>query len=510
MVQNEDITARLAKHPFREKHFTAARMEAVEQEIREGTLAEKAGRKRHSRQFRWLGAAACAAALFGAIVLYRAFETPRTTAPISSVNMQHFVADDSYALDMPEDWTATKMTDDGQRWTFDRNGKSVGGVNLIDEESETILDIDPAFTVASEQWDVGGITARVDVVRMTFVEGGTGGSQMNQLIYYIQLPESLPSYEVYFNTDNVDEDTASQVAHSFRPVLEPSVSPLPPTEPPSPPPSGESQAQQIWADIDTGSDILPQYPRSETLDQLTYEQTLEGLQHNSAPVRWYAAHRIVEFDNAERHSAIVDELTKALDDNTEYVANIARFSLDVLQGEFRDRERFIPSPDGTAYGFTKYREAKWNDGSIWLAKQGEPPMRIYSAEIGGILDFDWSPNSQWVIADVGVQVARWIALIDLRTGLTNDRLDLVNRIIDDAANGYVVDREKAARLDPYESFVEWSPDSSKFLFMYSFADENFIPYGGYGVYNIAADKIEQVFASPANESVTRPENFKWD
>lgn len=91
-----------------------------------------------------------------------------------------------------------------------------------------------------------------------------------------------------------------------------------------------------------------------------------------------------------------------------------------------------------------------------------------------------------------------------------DQLDLVNRIIADPANGYPAEANNAERFDPEEIFIEWSPDSKKFLFRYAFADEAYESFGGYGVYNIAAETVEQVVKLSESEVAEWLAKFKWE
>ncbi|MFC5402554.1 hypothetical protein [Cohnella soli] len=510
-LYESDMTDRLAERPFRERQFTAAHMDAVERDIREwpqtGNSKDEGTAKQPRPVWRWrlLAAVLCLIVVGGAFALYSGNPLyNRTTGPAPMQGRT--ISNEAYSMVIPYDWTANINT---VRTVFFKGEQQVGDVVLHAIKSSFF----PKKMAKVESWDVGaGIIAQVFILKPALKVQGIDVNQHQTLYLLVEPPAPLLAYEMSFDTDYIDEATATRVAHSFKfnpDSLQPPSATPDPSESPSP-----SQVldlkQQIWADIAMGGDMLPQYPRSETLDQLTYEQTLEGLRNDNAPVRWYAAYRIVEFDDEKHHAAITDALTTALDDKRDYVANAARFALAVLQGDFSNREWFTPSPDGQSYGFAKYRESKWNDGRVWITKKGERPQLVYSAGIGGVLGFGWSPDGKWLNVAAAIQQARWIALVDLRTNTIHDQLNLVNRIVSEPTNGYQVDLAKAARLDPYEDLVEWSPDSNKFLFKYSFADESFTPFEGYGIYNVATDTIEQVFTFPANETATPPTKIKWN
>ncbi|RKP48023.1 hypothetical protein D7Z26_22755 [Cohnella endophytica] len=511
----DELERRLANRPFRQRRFSPTLMDAVERELQAPVDAPRRNRKFSRHAYLVSFALIVIALVSGAFFYCNVVRKEPLSAAIDPTEQQ--IVKNQYKLVVPRDWDASL----GNDTTFYRNGTEIGGVDIVTYyPDQPISALYPNHHEVVENGMLDNLAAPT-VIRTRMILTSPAAAEVQtseeQLHYYFLMPESKIAYDLYFKTASVDDDTAQRIAESFEISVEDKASPEESqtpesTETPKPPESDKSQSQPLWEEIDRNG-ALTQYPVGEQLDALTYEQVMEGLSEPKPRVRWYSAYRIVEYDNVDRHEAIISALNRSVDDPEELVANAARFALSVMEGKYEEAEGSLKSPDGKAYAFVKYREAKFNDGKIWLAKNGRATT-VYTPDIGGILDLGWSPDSQWLFARYAVQTASWIVLANAKTGEIRDKFDLVQRIIGDPANGYAVDPAKAPRFDPGEQLVDWSPNSKKFLFRYSFADENFMPYEGFGVYDLVNNKIEKVYMLPANESAggidSRPEGFSWN
>ncbi|WEK53693.1 MAG: hypothetical protein P0Y55_14055 [Candidatus Cohnella colombiensis] len=305
-----------------------------------------------------------------------------------------------------------------------------------------------------------------------------------------------------------DNDIASPESSqepSQEPLKQPSPEPTPIETPLTP---AQQQATDMWNSI--GFVDVRYHPVNERMENVTLDQLLILTKHPDKDVRWYCAYRIIEFDSPEHHDVVLGIVDELLQDPEHLVAEAASFSNKVMLKSFDADPRFIRSPDGNTYTFVKFEEATYNDGTVWIARDGRVE-KLYSVQGAFIYDLFWSPNSKWLYARYGGRTWNTFMWIDIRSGEIFDLTDIEQQIMDDPDNGYLIDHEQYGRFDYETSIVEWSPDSKRFLFHYNISHDDTYGYTGFGVYNLSSKKVEKVIRQTGGQySTERLEDFTWE
>lgn len=235
---------------------------------------------------------------------------------------------------------------------------------------------------------------------------------------------------------------------------------------------------------------------------------MDGLNHPNTYVQWYAANRIVEYDGHPRLSEAVEALLALAESEQEVVAAGARFALRVFERDF-DGEPFVRSLDGRFVAFHLFREARYNDGRIWLADTERDAVYPLKGERPSLERYVWSPDGRALAVEYGGRI--WGA-VDLVDPLTGDSL-LRTTVHEFLLRNQLYTADKQQRPDPYDRFIAWSPDGSRAALSYEFTDDEGAVQRGILVYRLDKSAFSRVESLPPGEDpymgVGLPEHFEW-
>ncbi|MFC5700758.1 hypothetical protein ACFPVX_05670 [Cohnella faecalis] len=237
-----------------------------------------------------------------------------------------------------------------------------------------------------------------------------------------------------------------------------------------------------------------------------FEYVRFGLTHDNPEVRWYCAYRIGEepskIDEADR--ARLEAMTKDTDGN---VRQAAQFTLQVLNGTF-EGDAFSHSSDNKTVAFHRYREARYNDGKVWLSRNGDTKVVYYSD--ASITNLSISPDAAWLAVEYGGRIWGSLELVDMKTAKPLGNTFLLEAVLKDPNGGYTdVDPSQNDRFDPYVRFLEWKSDGTQFLFSYGFWRSADRPEYGTAVYTIKTGTVSRIEKAADERKHQKPENFAW-
>jgi len=229
---------------------------------------------------------------------------------------------------------------------------------------------------------------------------------------------------------------------------------------------------------------------------------LAGLIHPDANVRWFCAYKLSEFSD-QLSDVEKNSILPLLNDINADVQKAAVFTKSIFDETYVG-EAFIHSPDGKSIVYYKYREARYNDGAIWLVTtEGENRLLYKDININAL---SFSPDSKLLAA--GSSGREWVVLeiIDVETGKPLELTDFIMPIIQDPLNGYDTDinskENPVIRFDPYVALLDWAPEGKRFLYSYKFYDGNGNDFNGYAIFDLEQNRTIKVY--PKKDLAERP------
>ncbi|MCX7923098.1 MAG: sister chromatid cohesion protein PDS5 [Clostridia bacterium] len=241
-----------------------------------------------------------------------------------------------------------------------------------------------------------------------------------------------------------------------------------------------------------------------------YHLYVEGMKNKSANVRWYCVNKAVEYSNHEKKQEIIDAVSQLLNDPDENVKKAAEFTCSVLKFTF-EGEDFIKSPNGKNVAFYNYREARFNDGKLWVYNGEYKEVWLLKTLEGSLGSINWSPSGEKIAVSYGGRLWSDVAIIDNPSGETygNGLFQHILKFKD--KYGYKIGKNN--RVDPWITFLEWSPDSNKILLFYSFFDDDTVSQKGAAVYNLQKRDFDKLIPLGPSEAdypkAVKPKDFKW-
>jgi WD40 repeat protein len=234
-----------------------------------------------------------------------------------------------------------------------------------------------------------------------------------------------------------------------------------------------------------------------------------GLLHTDANVRWFCAYKLSEFSDQlsdEEQNSILPQLN----DSNADVRKAAAFTKSIFDETYVG-DSFIHSPDGKSIVYYKYREARYNDGAIWLVTtEGEKRLLYKNLNINAL---NFSPDSKLLAA--GSNGREWIALeiIEVATGKPLELPDFIMPIIQDPLNGYDTDinskENPVIRFDPYVTLIEWAPEGKRFLYSYRFSDAIGNDFNGDAIFDLKQNRTIKVYPKKDRNERPLPDGFTW-
>lgn len=239
-------------------------------------------------------------------------------------------------------------------------------------------------------------------------------------------------------------------------------------------------------------------------DEQPLEYYIEGLSNTDPLIRWYCAYKITDYANVLTE-ANRQAVTALLSDSDVDVVRAARFANELLNRTY-EGEAFTRTADGKLTAYYKYREARYNNGIVYLVRDGGEPEIIFNEP--SVHDLKFSPNGRYLYVGNGGRIWQGIHVYDVSTNEWTRLQNSVGSLL--AAEDSPYQKFDAARVDPvyqWESLQAWSPEGERFTFFYHFGYDG-QDYEGYAVYGMNDGIVSHVM--PITE--LRPDplaDFAW-
>lgn len=271
--------------------------------------------------------------------------------------------------------------------------------------------------------------------------------------------------------------------------------------------AGDS-VQAFW-DTFTGVWMSEFEHHVELPEEHAYAYTVAGLMHADPGVRYYNVYRMLDWVGLKNTAEYEAVLLPLFIDEYPFVQQAAQFVLDVMSGTLTaDNYDWVSaSPDGRHMAFYRYPDSRYNDRIVYILSD-DGVLRTLQVD-GSVSGFTWSPDNMWLAVAYGGRIWGDFAVYDTEYWVRQDIPDIAMKLATEAQYGYLTNFEQVMRFDPYVFIVEWSPDSSKFLFTYEFSDEKFNTHYGTGIYSMLNKRIEAVFPIDGGDPDGMPVGIDW-
>jgi hypothetical protein len=250
------------------------------------------------------------------------------------------------------------------------------------------------------------------------------------------------------------------------------------------------------------------YGLAEELGSKAGPILLEGLQCENPVVRWYCAYKVTEYLDTVDAGQLRSLLEPMSRDEKEFVANAAGFALAVVEKDF-DQPGFIKSGNGKRIAFQRFAEARYNDGKVLIIENGKVSVIYDDINASAV---SWSPDDRWlVVTGMGrIWIDTFLVNVDTKEVVSPRLFPYIH----ENAKNYDLITGEHQRPDPYEQFVEWSPDSKKVLLSLSFTDDRYARQRCLAVYDLGKHKVDWLMKlTPAegdHPDFDKPQGFSWD
>ena len=247
---------------------------------------------------------------------------------------------------------------------------------------------------------------------------------------------------------------------------------------------------------------------AELPDAEAYAYVLAGLAHADPGIRWYCAYRLLDWLPQLERSDLEQALLPLLLDEQSFVQQAAGFVLDVAAGRLTAHEYdwVATSPDGLMHAFYRYANSRYNDWLVYIWSE-DAGLRTFAVD-GSVTGLTWSPNGKLLGVAYGGRIWGNVSVYDVAGDAGATRLSMPNFahvLANGEQYGYGIDPDEVTRFDPYVAIIEWSPDSSSFLFSYEFSDQHFMTFYGYGVYSVTEQRIQHVYPLVPDGEDSKPD-----
>lgn len=207
-----------------------------------------------------------------------------------------------------------------------------------------------------------------------------------------------------------------------------------------------------------------------------------GLLSTNPVVRWLAAYETLEYMGTEYTPRLTTAVARLNDDPVEEVKQAVRLAISFNDGNYKYHSRIKASPDNTFYIYHRYHGAQYNDGKVWMVKDGKVSMLQEVA--GSIYNTNFAPDSNLIAVNYGGRTWGALSLIDAAKGSVTDVLPWTSL----ESLGINVFGAHP-RPDPYVVFREWSQDSSQMLLYYAYHTSDYERMYGHAVYDVGTAKV---------------------
>ncbi len=246
-------------------------------------------------------------------------------------------------------------------------------------------------------------------------------------------------------------------------------------------------------------------------DELAGEQApdilVDGLTNKNPIIQWYSSYKLIDYLDKFDREAVKQCLIPLLESKEDYVKNGAAFALSILN-ETYDSQYITKWPNGARYAFVLFPEAYLKDGRVFTVIDHHITM-AYQGFNSAITS--WSPDGDWLGIIEITRITKTTVLTNVKTGET---ITAPSSALLEQLNAYSsilsLEPYRDFRPDPYESLIDWSPDSKKALLKYQYAGEQ-AENQFYLVFGLQEKKALWVLkAFDESSDSTKPEGFNWE
>lgn len=241
----------------------------------------------------------------------------------------------------------------------------------------------------------------------------------------------------------------------------------------------------------------------QEFEERPLDDYVEGLRNADPVIRWYCAYKITDY--ADRLSdSDRQAVTALMNDEDADVVKAATFADGILTGG--DAGGAIArTSDGKTSAYYKYREARFNDGKVYLVRDGQAPEVIFDDP--SVIDVKFSPSDRHLLVGNGGRIWQVIHVYDLKTGEWLKLPSLIDALFAAPDSDPGLDPKL---VDPTYQWVraqEWSPEGERFLYSYHFSVEG-NDYDGYAVFDMKKNAVVRTMPSaPDSDPLTA---FSWE
>ncbi|WP_378110767.1 hypothetical protein [Cohnella yongneupensis] len=264
----------------------------------------------------------------------------------------------------------------------------------------------------------------------------------------------------------------------------------------------DNEIDAYWKDF--ASKIMFKEELYQEFEEKPLAYYVAGLSNSDPLIRWYCAYKITDYADrlTDTDRQAIASLTNDPDAD---VARAASFSNSLITATY-EGEAFARSSDGQMAAYYKFQEARFNDGKVFLVRDGHTEQIFKDPSI---ISLAFSPNNRYLFVGNGGRIWQAAHVYDLTTNEWIVLPNMIDGLID--AKGSVFEGEvDPAKIDGVYQWVrlqEWSPEGDRFLYFYHFSVDN-QDQEGYAIVDLKKNAVMHVM--PMKEDGSSPlDTFKW-
>jgi hypothetical protein len=145
------------------------------------------------------------------------FNSSKKISDEPSISKNQFVETDKFTIEAPDNWKVNKQADSSL--IFQSNSNDIGGVNIITyDPTQPLYQLYPNHSelVSSEKIDGLASEAYKVILKLSQPAASQNQSTKNEVHFYFLLKDKNESYDLFFDKDKVDDNTALAIAKSLR------------------------------------------------------------------------------------------------------------------------------------------------------------------------------------------------------------------------------------------------------------------------------------------------------
>lgn len=135
----------------------------------------------------------------------------------SNVISEQKIQTDIYQISLPKDWEVEKL--EGNMLLFKKDNEKIGGLDILGyHPDQPLSQLEPGHSEVVESKKLDGFFTEVLQEKLKITPPAASGitTVTEQLHLFFIMKDQKIAYDLYFNTDQVDEKTALTIAKSFK------------------------------------------------------------------------------------------------------------------------------------------------------------------------------------------------------------------------------------------------------------------------------------------------------